>query len=514
MGSGMKHIAAIALCATLCNALAAVTLLDGERSFDVDFSGGVPPASFQTDMKTSGHLAAKGEISFDLFIEDASLFVVGYVYLGSGGGWYLHGLAPEKNGEWETFRFPVSSLGVEGTPAGLDKIHTIRLVLRRGGRGKGVVKIRNVVCSDTVSPGLTEAERHERVATERARILAMPGKKGERRFAWCHTAYGPYKGDWDRAVREVKDLGFTDLIVNLCWGVNSAYGSNVLPTAKALDEYGDLLEKCKTACRSHGIKFHVWRMCWRIAEWYTPKEEVDAMEAEGLLQRNTGGQVLRKWLCPTNPKNRKREAAALLELASKGVDGIQFDTIRYASYDTCFCEGCRKMFEKRIGRTLSDSWNLEIWNDESLKKEWRDFRAEVISSLVRGVSKRVHEQYPGVEVSAAVFFDPVEDRNGSGQDWSGWCREGLLDFACPMDYSSSALMFRSRLRVQNEYRRNTPFYPGIGLSIFPSDGREAGRAADQIAAVREEGFGGFTVFQYEAKTIEILKLLSEGPCGL
>lgn len=130
------------------------------------------------------------------------------------------------------------------------------------------------------------------------------------------------------------------------------------------------------------------------------------------------------------------------------------------------------------------------------------------------MSKRVHEQYPGVEVSAAVFFDPVEDRNGSGQDWSGWCREGLLDFACPMDYSSSALMFRSRLRVQNEYRRNTPFYPGIGLSIFPSDGREAGRAADQIAAVREEGFGGFTVFQYEAKTIEILKLLSEGPCGL
>ena len=93
---------------------------------------------------------------------------------------------------------------------------------------------------------------------------------------------------------------------------------------------------------------------------------------------------------------------------------------------------------------------------------------------------------------------------------SRWCREGWLDFVCPMDYVDSAAMFKSQARMQNEAVGKAKLYPGIGLSCWTNDGEDAVRLAKQIQAVRDLGLGGFTVFNFDRRAEGVLPLMRLG----
>ena len=485
-------------------------LVPGTVEIVADFTGTNPPTRVVRDFLTPCDMSKGGEVSFDMFCEDIGQFSKFMVYFGSGAGWYITYFSPEKCGEWEHRRIRVGrkTTSSEGVAAGWDKVDRIRFSLSRAGTSKSIIRLRDIRYSSHAEEDSPEVVAARRVKAHE-RLLSMPGKAGERRFAWCHTEYGPFNGDWDKGAKELRDCGFTDIIVNLCCGANAAYESAVMEPALSVAKYGDMLEPCKEACRKYGLKLHVWRLCWRVR--WTTKEAVDRLESEGLLQRNIRGGVERDWLCPSNPRNREREIAAMMELVGKGVDGIHFDTIRYSSHDTCFCDGCRERFGQVVGRQLPDDWAKIVQNDPELAATWAKFRADNISAVVRVVVERARAKRSDIEISAAIFNTPNDDYRGRAQDWMGWCREGLLDFVCPMDYTGSTAMLRGMLRMQMGYHGKTKFYPGLCISLWPVDGREEQRLAEQIEAVREEGFGGFTLFQYESKTLPLFKILREGP---
>jgi hypothetical protein len=55
-------------------------------------------------------------------------------------------------------------------------------------------------------------------------------------------------------------------------------------------------------------------------------------------------------------------------------------------------------------------------------------------------------------------------------------------------------------------------YPGIGISVMKVSPRgdrraKAVRTAEQVEALREAGFGGFTVFDYTPPTSAVLGML-------
>ena len=97
-----------------------------------------------------------------------------------------------------------------------------------------------------------------------------------------------------------------------------------------------------------------------------------------------------------------------------------------------------------------------------------------------------------------------------GQHWGVWCREGLLDFVCPMDYVESPALFKGQVVPQKRVAGKVPVYPGIGLSTWRNDGRDAVRLAKQILAVRELGLGGFTVFNFDRRAEKVLPMLRLG----
>ena len=371
---------------------------------------------------------------------------------------------------------------------------------------------------DALLPGVrprferAKAERLKREAEETAAIRAMPAKAGERRFIWCHSAWGlEGTNDWDSSCRFVKENGFTDLIVNLAWGGCAFYPSKVLPRAKRGPQE-DALELCKAACRKHGLKMHVWKVCWNMGA-QTDRDFVDAAVAAGRVQAGRDGKVNERWNCPSDPHNRRLEIDTMLELAlEKGVDGIHFDYIRYPGESSCFCPGCRARFEEKIGRKVAN-WPKDVTGDGVLVSEWKDFRRANIDAVVSAVAARMHAERPDVEISAAVFHGHERTPDTIGQDWVSWCRKGWLDFVCPMDYFDRADRYAQVIAAQREALKGmkTRLYPGLGIACSHYRPISAYMAAREVMAVREAGLDGFTVFHLGGHAEKVLPILREGP---
>ena len=355
--------------------------------------------------------------------------------------------------------------------------------------------------------GIALSEEAAREA-ERAWMAAQPVRPDAFRGFWCHSAWGLPNRDWDASIRFLKENGFNAILPNFSWGGVAFYPSEHLPVSPSLEKRGNPLEACLAACRKYGVKCHIWKVCWNLGG-YASQDFVDRMAAEKRTAVRFNGQRTPRWLCPSDPRNRDLEIAAMVELARFPTDGIHFDYIRYSDADTCFCDGCRERFERRIGRTV-EHWPQDIRSDPKLAEAWQAFRCGNISAVVEAVHRQVKAAHPQMAISAAVFRNPETDPRSVAQDWSAWCRAGWLDFVCPMDYVDSPHFFRNAVAMQRQAAGQVPVYPGIGLSCWKNPD-DAVNLALQIQAAREAGAAGFTVFNFDSHAERVLPILRTGP---
>ncbi len=323
---------------------------------------------------------------------------------------------------------------------------------------------------------------------------AQRPQPGEFRAFWCHDAFGVRGMNWDEAIRNLAENGFTAILPNMLWGGVAFYESAVLPVAPEVAAKGDQIAACLAACRRYGLQCHVWKVNWYMGG-RTPKEFAGRVQSEGRTQVRFSGEPRADWLCPSHPANRQLEIDAMVEVATRyDVDGIHFDYIRYPDADGCFCAGCRERFEVETGEKVSD-WPRAIRRDNALLVKWNDFRRANITRVVQAVAERVHASRPRVKISAAVFRHWPADRDNVAQDWKVWCDRGYLDFVCPMDYTPSHAKFESLVSRQLEWAGKVPCYPGIGLSVWPERTDVCG-VIEQVSITRRLKTGGFTIFNY------------------
>ena len=349
----------------------------------------------------------------------------------------------------------------------------------------------------------------KRAKEDAAWIADRPSKHGEWRAFWCHSARGLKGQNWDETVRFLKENGFNAILPNLAWGGTAFYHSTVLPVHSTVATDGDALKDCLTACRKYGVECHVWKICGNLGA-QADKKVVERFRADNRLQQSVDGKE-RSWLCLSRPENRALEIEAFVELAKMGPDGVHFDYIRYPDANHCFCDYCRKCFEKQIGREVA-GWPKAVSEsaDVALAAEWCKFRCGNVTAIVKGVAERVRREAPGVKLSAAVFTDPEGDLKRIGQDWVPWCREGLLDFICPMDYHGN---YGAIIAFQRKVLEGCPvkLRPGIGLSCWEDARRDAITVAKQIEDVRRVGLDGFVVFDLTQRGAKVLPVLHTGP---
>ncbi len=333
-------------------------------------------------------------------------------------------------------------------------------------------------------------------------------KPGEFRALWCHRAFGNNGYSWEDSAKIIAENGFNNLIVNSTNAGTAFYPSKVLETYREFDKQGDLVRKCLDACNKYGVKVHVWRTCFNMSH-AASQAYVDRMVAETRVCVTRSGKVKSRWFCPSNPLNQQLEQEAFCELVRNYPDltGVHFDYIRYSDENQCFCDGCRERFEKAAGVTIKN-WPDDLQNKEMFKK-WNQFRRDNITAVVRNTYKAVKAIRPSIQVSAAVFNNYVSCREGVGQDWELWCKNGWLDFICPMSYFDNNRSFESMTQTQIPFTHDVPMCQGIGISLW--NGTDlAVKAAEQIEIVRKYNLPGFVFFEFNPAVIATMPRLHKG----
>ncbi len=346
--------------------------------------------------------------------------------------------------------------------------------------------------------------RTAREHLRRAYQLSLRPTTPEFRAFWDHQATGPNPGNWPATIDTLAANGFTAVFPNFLWGGLAHYDSALLPHSAVFATYGDQITACVQAAHARGIQVHAWKVDWNLSG--APASFVDTLRAAGRTQVSRDGQPL-DWLCPSHPDNLALETDSLLEVVRNyDVDGIHFDYIRYPGSDSCYCAGCGSRFQAQTGRTIAH-WPADVLAAGALRTAFLDWRRDQITRLVAAVHAAAKAIKPAIQISAAVFPDAVSAYDEVGQDWRRWIDEGLVDFLCPMDYTTEFARFTSLVDQQLAYAAGRiPIYPGIISGTLATDGTLA-----QIEATRARATGGFVLFELGPSTAsQLLPALRAG----
>ncbi len=340
---------------------------------------------------------------------------------------------------------------------------------------------------------------------QEAFFYSLPSKKDEFRALWCHSALGIPGWNWEKAIKTIKGNGFNAIVPNMLWAGLAYYPSEVLPVYPEVQEKGDQIMQCLSACKKYGVQIHVWKVNWNLSN--APEEFVEKMRKEGRLQRDKNGNEIR-WLCPSHEDNYKIELESMLEIVKKyKVDGIHFDYIRYPHGDSCYCDTCEEKFENWVGEKI-EQWPQEVITGK-YKEKYIQYRCDQITRLVKAVSEKAREINPDIKISAAVFSNYPGCIESIGQDWDFWIKSGYLDFVCPMNYTANKYHFSNIVSNQIKIVNNQiPLYPGIGAS---APGLTPDQVAIQALIARNLGANGFIIFNYDLTVAnDVLPALFKG----
>ncbi len=259
----------------------------------------------------------------------------------------------------------------------------------------------------------------------RAYWMTWPSHEEELRGVW---ACEDVKPSWEAAAAALAQAHINVVFPYMASGAAAYYPSSVLPPAEYQRPGEDHLARALKACHAHGVKLHV-RMLGLSCLFSTAQTRA-ALAKEGRLMVDADGNTQR-WLCPSNPTNRKQVVAVATEMVTRyPVDGFQLDYFRYPGGNCCTCAHCRKGFETLLGRTAKD-WPKCV-KSGAARDLFLQFRRRQLDSLLIDIRTAVKQARPGLPFSAAVFLNWEGHRDTFGQDWAPWMRRGLVDFACSM----------------------------------------------------------------------------------
>mgnify|MGYP001819427439 CR=1 FL=1 len=353
----------------------------------------------------------------------------------------------------------------------------------------------------------TDLATQAKVKLIEAYCLAQKPVAGETKVLWCHDEEGVPGRTWDETMKIVGESGFDAVLANVLWGGVAAYNSKVLPKTSEYAKTGDLLQKAIDAGKKHGVDVHAWKVCWNLSN--ASNEFRMKMFEENRVQRDPQGRII-DWLCPSHPDNFALERDSMLEIVRNyDVAGVHFDYIRYPSSAGCYCDGCKTRFEMQFGVTVRN-WPADALSGAN-SEDYREFRRQQITRLVKSVSEEAKKIKPEIQVSGAVFRTWPVSRDSHGQAWVEWVKNGYLTHVNPMDYTDDPGHFKDLIDLQlKATEHKAVFLPGIGVTRS-THSLTADQVIHQIKVARESGADGYTLFNLtEYMLTDVLPLLGKG----
>ena len=202
------------------------------------------------------------------------------------------------------------------------------------------------------------------------------------------------------------------------------------------------------------------------------------------------------WLSISHPANVQFEIDSILEMARHApLDGIHLDYMRYPGREADYGPAAKKAFEARIGRKINN-WPREVLGP--LKQDYQIFRQEEIHRAMRKISQAVKSQFPDLTLSVAVWGAWPDCADAQGQDWPVWCKEGLIDWIIPMNYTDNPDQFAGWLDLQRAQPGvEERLLPGIGLISSNAELTPA-QLLQQLDLVKQRNLKGVVLYRLDA----------------
>ncbi|MFC2076030.1 glycoside hydrolase family 10 protein [candidate division KSB1 bacterium] len=318
--------------------------------------------------------------------------------------------------------------------------------------------------------------------------------------------------DWDATMSYLADYGINTVFPYMHSAGGSFYPSSVIPWATNADQSRDHLEACVEAAAEHGIEVHVWRINW--AMYGGDRNLRDKYATAGRVQRTDlisrrGKRVFEldgesdyggfgtDFLCPDISANRALELDSMVEAARNyPVAGVHFDYMRYPDMPWCYCDSTRARYQRETGEQISDAdWPTIVQEGGADRVDFRDWRNNNMTELAGEIAEAVRAASPGVKVSLAARGGISWAIRSDAQNWPRWCRDGVLDFVSPMDYTPDREQLQSDLSAQmTAVGGSVPIHVGLGVYQMET----ADELVGHVRLINAMGANGFVLFDYDA----------------
>ena len=337
---------------------------------------------------------------------------------------------------------------------------------------------------------------------EEAYYITAASNKGEVRAVW-HRPHEKSESAVIATVTRLKDAGFNSILIETNYeGYANAQKCvhDFLPIRKGYENGFDVIDCFIRVCKAQGVKIH----CWFEDFFFGVKGHgcpIADVYPEYMHRRKDGGLLHDAFddfyfLNPARPEVKELLLSLVREILDNyDFDGFQLDYIRYPvihgiDFSAGFDDYTKREFLADTGidiDTIPDT-DCADW------KRFLDWRAEKVTDYVRAVRELIleyREKGRDIELSTAVFGDPVEAVNLKCQNWQYWVKQGWLDAIYPMAYLNDAEDVGNEVRYMVEKYGEAPNISGISpmynkLPIIES--------TKQVEACRRAGAIGIAFF--------------------
>jgi glycosyl hydrolase family 10 len=333
--------------------------------------------------------------------------------------------------------------------------------------------------------------------------VSMPSVKGEERMVFAVAR----ELDPDTTCKRLAKAGFT--------GISIIHLEGHFPSElyeRKDDGKIDWLQKWVDSAHKHGLKigpsfgtFSVYKGSKEFEQGVKEDWRVVPAHSYGKEPKPYKKNMYKIGFCRSHSEVSDYAIKKSLEIIKKyQVDYVFYDGIRWT--DTCYCDHCRKGFEKDTGLKINK------WPDDALDKyqnEYNDWRAKHITKVIREASKNIAKINPKVKLGVYTFRGKYSSW-AKGQYWWEW--GNYVDYIMPMYYNPDNQFMK---KLCQEINGLIPAGSKAKLvpCLAPSGYRTTSQfiMLQQIALQQKYGPTGIMYFRYLYLSDSNLELLKMGP---
>ncbi|HOX58544.1 MAG TPA: family 10 glycosylhydrolase [Candidatus Paceibacterota bacterium] len=317
-------------------------------------------------------------------------------------------------------------------------------------------------------------------------------------FLWPAASAAEFRGLWvdswssglytaaqiSQLVSDARAGHFNALVVEVRRRGDAFYNSNYEPknagVAEDFDPLADLIAKAHDTSAGQRLEVHCWIVAypiWPVAEFPPPQTNHPLnLHPEWRNRTSTGAFTDggTYYFDPGHPEVQQHTFNVAMDIISRyDVDGLNWDYIRYPGTSWGYSAIAVARFNSKFNRTGQPSTS---------DPDWRAFRRDQVTALVRKVYLSAIAIKPNVVLSADVFtgspgitsaadFPTTSAYSSVMQDWLAWMQEGILDLNIPMTYfdqSTSGLAYSrwNNFIKNHRYNRQAVVGPSINSNTI------------------------------------------------